>query len=349
MMAVLDAAFNTVRRKSHVPFRGGAIPARVAIEAGKGRGDMKALTLNGYEGLASLRLAEAAVPEPGPNDVLVQVRAASVNPVDGKISRGYAGAARPLPHVPGRDCAGIVSRVGTAVAAFKAGDEIYGVADAARWGTHAEFAVLPAATIAHKPVGLSDSDAASLPIAALSAYAGLVTAGKLARGQLVLIHAGAGGVGSFAVQLAKHLGATVAATAGTANLEYVRSLGADQAIDYTRNDFATAIKDCDLVFDLIGGDVRYKSFAVVKPGGAITHISVPPMTQAPPRADVEVRPAQVKYDTALLDQISELLRRKAVKPTVSAVFAFGDALKAYEHVMSGHARGKVVLDMSRPG
>ena len=127
----------------------------------------------------------------------------------------------------------------------------------------------------------------------------------------MLIHAGAGGVGSFAVQLAKHLGATVAATAGSKNVDFVRSLGADQVIDYTKTDFSTAIKDVDLVFDLIGGDVRFKSFPVLKPGGVISHISVPPMTQAPPRSDVEVKPAPVKYDTALLDEVSKLVTSKA--------------------------------------
>jgi len=310
---------------------------------------MKALTLNGYDGLASLRFAEVAAPEPGRGDVLVQVRAASVNPVDCKITRGYAGTARPLPHVLGCDCSGVVVRVGGAVTTFEPGDEVYGVADAARWGTHAEFVAMPAATTARTPAGLSDTEAGSLPIAALSAYAGLVTTGKLARGERVLIHAGAGGVGSIAVQLAKWLGATVAATAGTGNLEFVRALGADVVIDYTRTDFSTAIKDCDLVFDLIGGDVRYKSFAVLKPGGRIVHISVPPMTQQPPRSDVQVTAAPVKYDTELLDRISELVRSQAIRSTVSAVYPFADAPKAYEHVMSGHARGKVVLDLGARG
>ena len=309
---------------------------------------MKALTLNGYDGLSSLRFADVATPEPGPNDVLVKVQAASVNPVDTKIARGYGGPSqRPLPHVLGRDCAGTVAKVGSAVTGFKAGDEVYGVADAARWGTFAEYAVMPAATTTRRPAGLSDIDAGSIPIAGLSAWAGIVTTGKLAKGQRVLIHAGAGGVGSFAVQLAKHLGATVAATAGNKNADFVRSLGADQVIDYTKTDFSAAIKDVDLVFDLIGGDVRFKSFPVLKPGGVITHISVPPMTQAPPRSDVEVKPAPVKYDAGLLDQIGGLVQSKAVKPVVSAVFAFGAALKAFEHVMTGHARGKVMLDMTK--
>lgn len=309
---------------------------------------MKALTLNGYDGLASLRFAEVATPEPGPNDVLVKMKAASVNPVDTKIARGYGGPSqRPLPHVLGRDGAGTVVKVGSAVTGFKPGDEVYGVADAGRWGTFAEYAVMPAATLAQRPAGLSESDAGSIPIAGLSAWAGIVSTGKLAKGQRVLIHAGAGGVGSFAVQLAKHLGATVAATAGSKNVEFVRSLGADQVIDYTKTDFSTQIKDVDLVFDLIGGEVRFKSFPVLKAGGVISHISVPPMTQAPPRSDVEVKPAPVKYDTALLDQIAALVKSKAVQPTVTEVFPFSDALKSFEHVMTGHARGKVMLDMTQ--
>ena len=310
---------------------------------------MKALTLNGYDGLGSLRFADVATPEPGPNDVLVKMTAASVNPVDAKITRGYGGPSsqRTLPHVLGRDGAGTVVKVGNALTGFKAGDEVYGVADPARWGTFAEFALMPAATLARKPKGLSDIDAGAIPIQGLSAWAGIVTTGKLARGQRVLVHAGAGGVGSFAVQLAKHLGAWVAATASAKNADFVRSLGADQVIDYTKTDFSTAIKDIDLVFDLIGGDVRFKSFPVLKPGGVISHISVPPMTQTPPRSDVEVKPAPVKYDTALLNQINGLVESKAIKPVVSATFAFSDALKAFELVMTGHARGKVMLDMSK--
>jgi NADPH:quinone reductase-like Zn-dependent oxidoreductase len=310
---------------------------------------MKALTLNGYDGLSSLKFTEVDPPEPGPTDVLVKVKAASVNPVDTKIAKGYGGPSqqRKLPHVLGRDGAGTVTKVGSAVTNLKVGDEVYGVADPSRWGTFAEYVAMPAATTAKKPAGLSDVDAGSIPIAGLSAWAGIVTTGKLARGQRVLIHAGAGGVGSFAVQIAKHLGAWVAATASSKNADFVRSLGADQVIDYTKTDFAAAIKDVDLVFDLMGGDVRYNSFPMLKPGGVISHISVPPMTQAPPRSDVEVKAATVKYDTALLDQLSALVQQKAVKPVVSVTFGFGDALKAFEHVMTGHARGKVMLDMTK--
>ena len=309
---------------------------------------MKALTLTGYDGLKSLRFADVATPEPGPTDVLIKVRAASVNPVDGKITNGYMRGRIDfaLPHVLGRDCAGVIAKVGSAVTAFAPGDEVYGVADQARWGTQAEYVVTLAGTVARKPAGLSDIEAGSLPVAGLSALAGLVTAADLKRGERVLIHAGAGGVGTFAVQLAKHLGAVVATTAGTANLDFVRSLGADVVVDYGKTDFTDAIKDYDLVFDLVGGEVRHRSFRVLKPRGTIVHLSVPPMTQPAPRDDVAVKPAPVRYDTHLLDRIAQLVRDKAVNPSVGAVFPFAQVHKAYEHVMTGHARGRIMLDMN---
>jgi NADPH:quinone reductase-like Zn-dependent oxidoreductase len=309
---------------------------------------MKALTLNGYDGLASLKLADVPTPEVRPGDVLISVRAASLNPVDAKISQGYARARMELkfPHVLGRDCSGVVAKVGSDVTAFKVGDEVYGTGEQSRSGTHAEFMAADAATLALKPKSIIDHvAAASLPIAALSAYAGIVGTGQVKAGQKVLIHAGAGGVGSMAIQIAKHLGAFVATTCGPSNMDFVRGLGADLAIDYTKGDFSNAIKDYDLVFDLMGGDVRYRSFAVLKPGGMITHISVPPMPQEPPRSDVTVKPAPVSYGRDLLDQISGWVDGGVIKPLVSAVIPFTDALKAYELVMTGHTRGKIVLAM----
>jgi len=309
---------------------------------------MLALTLNGYDGIASLKLAQVPAPEPRPNEVIVAIRAASVNPVDAKIAQGYARSRMELkfPHVLGRDGSGVVVKIGPEVTALKVGDEVYGAGDQTRWGTHAEQVAIDPATLAHKPKSLDHVAAASLPIAALSAWAGIVSAGEVKAGQKVLIHAGAGGVGSLAIQIAKHLGAYVATTAGPRNLEFVRSLGADLAIDYTTSDFSTAIKDYDLVFDLMGGDVRFRSFPVLRPGGVITHISVPPMTQAPPRTDVTVKAAAVSYETPLLDRITALVDTGALKPVVGEVFPFGEAIDAYRSVMTGHTRGKIVLRMA---
>lgn len=305
---------------------------------------MKALTLNGYDGLASMRMADVPDPQPRPRDVVVRVKAASVNPVDGKISQGYARARLELafPFVLGRDCSGVVISAGADVREFSPGDEIWAVADQARWGTHAELVAIDVSTVARKPPGIDHAGAASIAVAGLSAYAGIVATGQVQKGQKVLIHAGAGGVGSLAVQMAKHLGATVAATAGPKNQDHLRSLGADLAVDYTRG-LDAAGSGYDLVFDLIGGDVRFHSFPLLKPGGAIVHISVPPMTQPPPRSDVSVKPAPVKYDAALLDRLAEMIARGALLPQIGARFAFADILKAYEHVMTGHARGKAVV------
>jgi NADPH:quinone reductase-like Zn-dependent oxidoreductase len=308
---------------------------------------MQALTLNGYDGITSLTLADVPQPELRPGDVLIAMRAASVNPVDAKIAQGYARARMELkfPHVLGRDGSGVVSKVGGDVRDFAAGDEVYGVGDQTRWGTHAQFVAIDAATVARKPWGVDHAAAASLPVAALSAYAGIVGTGQIKAGQKVLIHAGAGGVGSIAIQIAKHLGAHVATTAGPANHEFVRALGADTVIDYTATDFATAIKDYDLVFDLMGGDIRYRSFAVLRPGGIITHISVPPMTHQPPRGDVTVKPEAVSYERKLLEQIAAWVDGGIIKPLVTTTAPFADAIKAYETVMTGHVRGKVVLSI----
>jgi len=207
-------------------------------------------------------------------------------------------------------------------------------------GTFAEYAVMSAATLAHRPAGLSEVDAGSIERLGRDRQHGQARQGparadpRRRRRQ-------------FRRATGQHLGAAVAATAGSKNVEFVRSLGADQVIDYTKTDFSTAIKDIDLVFDLIGGDTRFKSFPVLKPGGVISHISVPPMTQAPPRSDVEVKPAPVRYDATLLEQVTALVKSKAVQPTVTEVFPFNDALKSFEHVMTGHARGKVMLDMTQ--
>jgi len=308
---------------------------------------MQALTLNGYDGIASLAIKDVPAPELRPGDVLIAVKAASVNPVDGKIAQGYARARMELtfPHVLGRDCSGVVAEAGSEVAGLAVGDEVYGVADQTRSGTHAQFVAIDAAHVGRKPKSIDHAGAAALAVAGLSALAGIVTTGNVKAGQKVLIHAGAGGVGSIAIQIAKHLGAFVATTAGPANLDFVRSLGADLAIDYTAGDFAKAVSDYDLVFDLMGGEVRYRSFAVLKPGGVITHISVPPMNQPPPRSDVAVKPAPVSYERALLDLMTAWVDAGVIKPVVGAVMPFADAIKAYERVMTGHTRGKIVLAM----
>jgi NADPH:quinone reductase-like Zn-dependent oxidoreductase len=243
----------------------------------------------------------------------------------------------------------VVARLGSTVSDFKIGDAVYGVCEQARWGTHAQKVAIDAGTLSAKPKSVDHTAAASLPIAALSAYAGIVSTGQVAAGQKVLIHAGAGGVGSMAIQLAKQRGAFVATTCGPANVDFVRSLGADLAIDYTKGDFAAGLEGYDLVFDLMGGDVRYRSFKVLRPGGMISHIAVPPMTQAPPRSDVMVKAAQVGYGTPLLAEIAAMVDSGDLKPVVGTVLPFDAAVEAYRQVLSGHTRGKIVLTMKAGG
>ena len=198
------------------------------------------------------------------------------------------------------------------------GDSVFGCATADRDGTHAEYVAINSTLLAIKPDRIDHVDMASLPIAALSAYAGLVTYGNLAEGEKVLIHAGAGGVGVIAVQLAKQIGATVVTTASESNAEYVRDLGADIVIDYRTTDFSKAVSDYDLVFDTMGGHIHLQSYAVLAPGGRMTYLNADPIPDKIPRDDVTVFNAPVNYDTEPLARIAELVENGAIKPQMVA-------------------------------
>lgn len=302
---------------------------------------MNALALQGYEGLASLKFIESVTPALKPH-------AASMNPIDVKFAQS---ALRErfkltLPHVLGRDCAGVIVAAGKAVTTLKPGDEVYAVSDPLRWGAHAEEVAVDVSTVSRKPDSLNFVQAASLPLAGLSALAGLETVGAVQKGERVLIHAGAGGVGSLAIQLAKHLGAFVATTTRSVNFDFVRRLGADIVIDYKEEDFSAGFKDFDFVFDTVGGDVRYRSFAVLRTGGRLVHLSTPPMTQAVPREDVTVTQATVSYQTKFLDKLTELVRAGAIRPLVWRMFPFRDSLKTYEAMSATGVQGKIVIEMN---
>ena len=306
---------------------------------------MKALRIDDYGGREALQIVDIARPDPGPGEALVEVHAASVNPVDWKIRDGYMKAFVdiPMPHVLGRDVSGVVADLGDDVEGLSVGDAVFGTAAANRDGTHAEFVAIDAAMLARKPDRIDHVEMASLPIAALSAYAGLVTHGNLAEGEKVLIHAGAGGVGVIAIQLAKHIGAIVATTAGESNAEYVRELGADVVIDYRSTDFTRAPGNYDLVFDTMGGEIHLRSYAVLAPGGRMTYLNADPIPDQRPRDDVAVSNASVSYDTASLERIAELVDSGAIRPQVSAVVPLSEAVSAYDLSQTGHLRGKVVL------
>ena len=239
---------------------------------------MKAFLIDRYKKGGALRLGQSPEPQLRENDVMVEIHVASVNLLDSKIRDGEFKLILPyrLPLVLGNDVAGIVIRVGAKVRQFKPGDEVYARPGQDRIGTFAEYIAIDAADVALKPANLSMEEAASVPLVALTAWQVLVERAKLQKGQRVLIHAGSGGVGTVAIQLAKHLGAYVATTTSTANIALVKSLGADVVVDYKKDDFEKVLKGYDVVLNSLGKDTLEKSLSVLKPGGKLISISGPP-------------------------------------------------------------------------
>src|SRR6266705_1696289 len=239
---------------------------------------MKAFIVDRYGGPDRVRAGETPDPEVGENDVLVQIHAAGVNPLDSKIRNGEFKIILPyrLPLILGNEAAGVVVRVGSRVRRFKPGDEVYARPDKGRIGAFAEFIAIAEDDVALKPKALTMEEAASIPLVGLTGWQALVERANLRQGQKVLIHAGSGGVGTFAIQLAKHVGATVATTTSTANVDLVRSLGADIVIDYKKQDFADVLRDYDVVLNSLDKVTLEKSLRVLKPGGQLISISGPP-------------------------------------------------------------------------
>ena len=306
---------------------------------------MKAIRIHAYGGPEQLRLEEAPQPKAESGKVLVRIHAASVNPIDFKLASGNMRQMMPInfPWIPGGDFSGIVEEVGSGVTGLAKGDAVYG--DASGGGAYAEFYAGPASMIAHKPRRLSDVEAASVPLAAQTAWQGLFDHGRLERGENVLIHAASGGVGTFAVQLARWKGAKVLATASADNADYVRSLGADTVIDYKATPFESVAKDVDLVFDLIGGDTQRRSFAVLKPGGRLVATAQPPSAEDAANYKVEAKMMQMKAATSNLKQLAELLDAGSVKTTVAKTYPLAKARESWAEIMSGHTRGKIVLEV----
>ena len=274
---------------------------------------MKAVRYGRYGAAEVLELAEVPDPEPGPGEVLVEIHAASVNPVDWKIRSGLLRGlfeAR-FPVIPGRDGAGVVAAVTGDAAGIGAGDEVCFIAGHGGQGSYAEKIVLAADGLALKPAGLSFAEAAAFPLAGMTAWAALVDAAPVEPGMKVLIHGGGGGVGGIAIQLARHLGAgTVAATCSAANVERVTALGADRAIAYDREDFADAVADQDLVFDTQGGEVHRKSYRVLRRGGTLVWITAGPVEDLSARYGVIAVQARVRPDPDGLRRLAELVARR---------------------------------------
>jgi NADPH:quinone reductase-like Zn-dependent oxidoreductase len=294
-----------------------------------------------------LKLDDVAIADPKPSEMVVRVAAASVNPVDYKIRSGKYPAVKQdqLPKVLGRDIAGVVEHIGSHITKFQKGDAVYAMLGR-DVGGYAEYALATEEEAAPKPAKIDFVTAAAVPLAALTAWQGLFDHGGLRSGQRVLIHGGAGGVGHFAIQFAKVKGAWVATTVSADDIEMVRELGADQAIDYKREQFENAVKDIDLVFDLIAGETQKRSWAVLKDGGTL--IST---LQKPDQAKAKKRKIRGEHymatpNSVQLEEIARLIDGGKVKPVVQKTYALEEAAKAHEHMEHDHIQGKVVLKVA---
>lgn len=330
---------------------------------------MKAFFIERYKDTG--RVGQLPDPEVGEDEVLVQVHAASINPLDAKIRSGEFKLILPysFPLVLGNDLAGVVVRVGAKVRRFKPGDEVYARPVEDRIGTFAELACVKEEALALKPSNLSMTQAASLPLVSLTAWQVLVETAKLKKGQKVLIHAGSGGVGTVAIQLAKHLGAFVATTTSTSNVDWVKALGADLVIDYKQQDFASVLRDYDVVLNSLGSDVLAKSLKVLKPGGQLISISGPPTPQFAQEQGLswglrqvmrllscgirsKARKRGISYTFVFmrangrqLREITALVEAGVIQPVVDRSFAFDSTAQALAYAGQGSAKGKVVVNV----
>jgi NADPH:quinone reductase-like Zn-dependent oxidoreductase len=294
-----------------------------------------------------LKYGEVPDPAAGPGEIVVDIHAASVNAADWKRRRG-GGILAPIeayPYILGRDFSGCVGALGAGVADVAVGDPVFGVCAFGQEGTYAERIAVRADIVARKPDGLSHVEAAAVALIGLTALVSIEDALKLQPGEKILIQGGAGGVAGFAVQLAKHIGAHVVATASADNHGYVRGLGADELIDYRARDFTKAVSECDAVFDTVGGAVTEKSFAVLKPGGRLATIAGGAEPPVAPRADlISLRP-HAKRDRRHLERVVALLQSGAVRLPEIVRYPLREAAEAQRVSEGRHLRGKLVLEV----
>lgn len=305
---------------------------------------MKAAFIERFGGPDVFQYGDLPDPAAGPGEVVIDIAAASVNAADWKVRLGdYKHTKFPL--IPGRDFSGVVSAVGEGIEDLAVGDAVFGVCAAGQEGAYAEKIAVKAAIIARKPDDLSHVNAAALALIGLTAQSAIEETLKLQRGEKILIQGGAGGVASFAIQLAKHIGAYVITTASASNLDYVRGLGADEAIDYNAHDFTQAVSDCDAVFDTVGGDVALRSFAVLKPGGRAAFVASGLQAPKPERSDVtSLRPPVVRARRPL-ERIVELYRAGAMRVPDIKLYRLSEAADAHRLSESRHFRGKLVFQI----
>jgi NADPH:quinone reductase-like Zn-dependent oxidoreductase len=309
---------------------------------------MKAIVIHEYGGPEVLKYEDVPRPEPKDDQILVRVIAAGVNPVDeaGRSERSAKFFGITLPFIPGYDVAGIVEKTGRKITKFKTGDSVYAYLSLTDGGGYADYAVATEVEAAPKAKSISFVEAAGVPVVALTAWQALIDTAKLSAGQTVLIHGGSGGVGSFAIQIAKARGAKVIATASTANQDFLKQLGADVAIDYTKTKFEDVAKNVDVVLDSVGKDTLARSYGVVKKGGFIVTL-VARIDQAElDKHGIRGASLGVEPDSNELTEIGKLIDEKKIKVIISQTFPLADAVKAQEQIATGHTRGKIVLKVA---
>jgi len=309
---------------------------------------MKAIRIHAYGDASVLAYEDAPPPTPADKEVLVRVHAAGVNPIDWKIRSGALKdwIPRSFPFVPGIDFSGVVEQRGSQVRGLEQGSEVFGEANVmGQHGSYAEFLVVPAENVALKPRSIDHIQAAALPVAATTAWQALFGDGSinLQPGQTILIHGGAGGVGSTAIQLAKWRGAEVIATASGANQDYLRQLGADRAIDYTKGPFERDVRPVDAVLDTVGGATQARSWAVLKRGGTLASILGEPSQEEAAAHGARGVQVQGSLGLSALGRIAELVDMGVLKPQVSEVLPLAETRKAHQLSETGHVRGKIVL------
>jgi NADPH:quinone reductase-like Zn-dependent oxidoreductase len=302
---------------------------------------MQAVQIHSYGGPEQLKLEQAPRPAPQAGEVLVRVSAAGVNPIDWKIRQGLMKDFQPVvfPYIPGIEVAGVVADLGPGVTAFEVGQAVFGKSAN---GAYAEYVAVPAEDLAHKPQTLSFAEAAQVPVGVTTAWRALVEHGGLTAGQRVLIQGAAGGVGLFAVQLAKWKGAEVIGTASTANLDFVRSLGADIVVDYTTTPVESVVQDGDLVLDGVGTATMRSSLATLRRGGTLISIAA-----LPPQEEAQARGVRAMMSrgaaSAPLQMFTQLIDEGLLKVPAGKIFPLNEAQEAHEYSQRGHGRGRLVL------